>query len=329
MDLSIVFLGTGGSVPTAKRNTAGVLVRRGGDRLLFDCGEGTQRQMARSTGLVELDAIYLTHLHADHYLGLPGLLKTYDLHSRERELSLFGPPGTRELVALFERLVGRTRYPLHVVELAPGHAEARDGYRVLVLEADHRTRAHGYAIVEDPRPGAFDPAVARKLGVTEGPDWGTLQSGEPVQGPGGRVSPEQVMGEPRAGRKIVLSGDTRPAGGVTAAAGQADVLIHDASFSDAEADRAAETGHSTARQAGRVAREAEVRMLALVHVSSRYHVGQVADEAREEFENTIAPRDFDLIEVPFPERGEPRHVKDGARAHPEAPPPAPATALGA
>jgi ribonuclease Z len=157
MDLSVVFLGTGGSVPTARRATACVLVRRGGDRLLFDCGEGAQRQMHRSTGLVQLDEIYLTHFHADHYLGIPGLLKTYDLQDRERPLKIYGPPGLVDLFRTIQRIVGRTRYPVELIELAEGEAVEHDGYAVRAYRAEHRIRAFGYAIVEDDRPGRFDP----------------------------------------------------------------------------------------------------------------------------------------------------------------------------
>ena len=317
MDLDVVFLGTGGSVPTARRSTAAVLVRAGGERLLFDCGEGTQRQMQRSTGLVQVDELYVTHFHADHYLGVPGLLKTYDLHDRQAPLRVLGPVGLRDLFASLQRITGRVRYPLELVELEPGQAVRHDTYEIRAFPVEHRVRALGYALVEDSRPGRFDPEEAQRLGVAPGPDFKRLQAGETVEGTSGPVAPEQVMGEPRRGRKVVITGDTAPCEMTRVAAHEAELLIHDASFADEELGRAGETAHSTARQAARVAREAHVAALALVHISSRYHVGAVLEEARAEFAGAFAPRDFDLVEIPFPERGQPRLIENGARERAE------------
>jgi ribonuclease Z len=314
MDLSVVFLGTGGSVPTARRATACLLARVGGERLLFDCGEGSQRQMQRSVGLVQVDEIYITHYHADHYLGVPGLLKTYDLQGRERPLRIVGPAGLGELFTAIRRIVGRVTYGVELVELAPGDAVRHDGYEVRAFAVEHRMRAHGYALTEDERPGRFDPDLAQRLGVSPGPDFGRLQGGEAVSGSNGLVRPEQVMGEPRRGRKVVISGDTAPCEATRVAAHQAELLVHDGSFADEELERAVETGHTTARQAGELARDAAVGLLALVHVSSRYDVREVLAQAREAFEATEAPRDFDVVEIPFPERGEPRLIENGARA---------------
>ena len=313
MDLSVTFLGTGGSVPSARRSTASVLIARGGERLLFDCGEGTQRQMQRSLGLVQVDEIYLTHFHADHILGLPGLLKTYDLTDREVPLAIYGPPGLRELFVVLNPLVGRLGFGLELIELQPGEAVAHDGYELQSFEAAHSARANGYALVEQKRPGRFDPAAAPAAGVPEGPAFAALQRGEEVQGTSGPVSPDQVMGPSRPGRTVVVTGDTAPSPATVAAAADAELLIHDASFAEEEVQRAAETGHSTVGQAAAVAAEAHVKLLALVHISSRYHVGKVLEEAQDVFEPTIAPRDFDTIEIPFPERGQPHLVPNGAR----------------
>jgi ribonuclease Z len=318
MDLSAIFLGTGSSVPSARRSTASVMLVRGGKRLMFDCGEGTQRQLQRSLGLTQVDEIFLTHFHADHILGLPGLLKTYDLTAREEPLTIYGPRGLHDLFGTLGRLIGRTDYHLELVEMDPGDAVPHDGARVEAFAVEHSVRANGYVLVEDERPGRFDLEAARRLGVPEGPAFAALQRGELVDGDSGTVRPEDVMGERRMGRTVAITGDTAPCHSTVAAAADADLLVHDASFSEEEVQRAADTGHSTVGQAAAVAREAHVKMLALVHISSRYHVGKVLEEAREVFEPTLAPRDFDVIDIPFPERGEPILVPNGARDRVEA-----------
>jgi ribonuclease Z len=311
MDLSVFFAGTAGSVPTARRGLPAVLVRRGGDRLLFDCGEGTQRQLIRTVGLPDVECVFLTHLHADHWLGLPGMLKSFELRDRDAHLDVYGPPGTREMLASLRRVVGRLRYPMQLTELAGGDEVRRDGCTITALEVSHRGPSLGYAIVEDERPGRLDAELAQQLGVEFGPDLGRLQRGEAVGG----VDPDQVMGPDRPGRKIVLSGDTTPCDIVRVAAHEADLLVHEATFLDEEADRALQTGHSTARQAAELARDAHVRMLALTHVSTRYAGFEVRDEARGVFERTELPRDFDTVEVPFAEKGEPElHRWDPDRA---------------
>jgi ribonuclease Z len=300
MDLSLFFAGTAGSVPSARRGLPAVLVRRGGDRLLFDCGEGTQRQLLRSVGLLDVDAVFITHLHADHWLGLPGMLKSFALRERSQPLAVYGPAGAGELMGAMRIVYGRLPYELSVLELAPAQTVRRDGYLVAAIPVEHKgARCFGYALVEDPRPGHLDPQLAQQLGVTPGPDFGRLQRGETVAG----VSPEQVMGAQREGRKIVISGDTAPSQALAIAAHQADVLVHEATFTQDDAERARQTLHSTARQAAELARDAHVRLLALTHVSSRYAGGELRDEARAVFPRTEAPRDFDTIDVPFPERG--------------------------
>jgi ribonuclease Z len=305
MDLSVFFAGTAGSAPTPRRGLPALLVRRGGDRLLFDCGEGTQRQLIRSVGLTELTDVFITHLHADHWLGLPGMLKTFDLRDRTLPLTIHGPAPLREVLQLMRVVYGRVRYELNVVELEPGDAVERDGYRVHAINADHRGPALSYALVEDARPGRFDVALAERLGVTPGPDFGRLQQGETIAG----VTPGQVIGPDRPGRKIVISGDTRPSPLLAVAAHEADVLVHEATFTEEEAERARETGHSTARAAATLARDADVRLLALTHLSTRYGGREIRDEARTVFPAAEVPRDFDTIEVPFPEKGEPELIR--------------------
>src|SRR5215218_5838422 len=317
MDLSVVVLAIDGSVPSARRATACVLIRAGGSRILIDAGEGAQRQMILSTGLIHVDEIYLTHYHADHYLGLPGLLKTYDLMERRAPLRIVGPAGLHVLFEALRRIFGRLRYEVELVELEPAEGVEHDGFEMRAFGVEHRMKALGYAYVEPERPGRFDVEAARGLGIVDERDFGRLQRGETVAVNGTEVRPDQVLGDPRAGRKVVITGDTSPCEMTRIAAHAAQLLVHDGTFAVEESPRAAETGHSVARDAAQLAADAEVEMLAIVHVSSRYNVSAVLSEARQAFPNTVAPRDFDLVEIPFPERGEPRLVQEGARQRPE------------
>jgi ribonuclease Z len=315
VDLELLFLGTAGSAPTASRSTSSTLVRRGGDRLLVDCGEGTQRQLLRSeAGLVDLEHVLLTHLHADHVLGLPGMLKTFALRGRDLPIVVYGPRGTGALLRALGVVIGRLTYELRVVELRPGEMVERDGYRLVAFEVKHGGNALGYALREDGRPGRFDVAAADALGVPDGPARGALQRGEGVELPDGRtVRPTEVLGHARRGRSVVLTGDTAPTASVVEAASGADVLVHEATFLADERARARETEHSTAGEAALAARAAGVALLALTHVSARYAGSEVEEEARQLFPDTVVPRDFDVIEVPLPERGPPELVPRGGR----------------
>jgi ribonuclease Z len=318
VNLEVLFVGTGGSAPTARRGLPAVLVRRGGEDVLVDCGEGTQRQLMRSSGLVELDLVLLTHLHADHWLGLPGLLKTFDLREREAPLTIAGPVGTTAAVEGLLRITGGVRYPLTVQDVEPGDELPRDGWRAEAIGVQHRTTALGWVVAEDDRPGRFDVEAARALGigVDDPREFGLLQSGEAVRG----VRPEQVTGEKRYGRRIVLSGDTRPCDAVRKAAWRCDLLIHEATFLTEHEARARKTGHSTAAQAATLADESEVGLLALTHLSARHRPTDALAEARAVFEHTVLPRDFDVVEVPFPERGDPiLHAGAGRAARGGAP----------
>jgi ribonuclease Z len=314
VDLDLVFLGTSGSMPTAQRAPTATLVRRGGERLLFDCAEGTQRQLLRSNvGLVELREVFLTHYHADHYLGLPGMLKTFALRGRELPLTIYGPPGLDDLFRALRRIFGKLTYEYALVELEPGDALDRGEYVLSTFPVAHGVSALGYSFVEPPRPGRFDVDAAGALGVPPGPERGLLQRGESVTLLDGRVvTPDDVLGPARAGRKVVLAGDGAPSGSVLEAARHADLLVHEATFCEDERERAAETRHSTARGAAELALAAEVRLLALTHLSNRYSGGEVVREAREVFGETVVPRDFDTIDVRFEERGGPVLVKGGA-----------------
>jgi ribonuclease Z len=311
MDLDVVFLGTAGAAPSARRGLPATVIRRGGDRLLFDCGEGTQRQLLKAVGLVDLEHLFLTHYHADHVLGIPGMLKSFALRDREAPITIYGPPGLEALFRVFDPLLGRLRYDLGLRELEPNEELRFGDYRVACFEVTHRVRAYGYALIEDWRPGRFDEQRAIELGVTPGPDFGRLQRGEAV----GDVQPDQVLGEARRGRKVVLSGDTAPCEMTELVAHEADLLVHEATFLDDERARAKETGHSTALQVAELAMHAQPALLALNHVSPRYGGSELRDEARSVFADTIVPRDFDQIEIPFPERGTPilHKVQDLAR----------------
>jgi ribonuclease Z len=301
MDLSLFFTGTAGSVPSARRGLPGVLLRRGGDKLLFDCGEGTQRQLLRTVGLPDMSTIFLTHLHTDHWLGVLGMLRTLDLRDREAPLTIYGPSGTSALMSAMRRIYGKVCYPLTIEDLEPDEVIGYSGFEVQTFNVRHRGACFGYSFVEHPRPGRFDDDLALSLGIEFGPDFGRLQAGETVNG----ITPDQVIGPERAGRRITISGDTTPCDAVVAAAHGADVLIHEATFSDEELERASETGHSTARQAAEIAAEAGVKLLGLTHISNRYGGRELRDEARAAFANSYVLRDFDTIELPFAEKGEP------------------------
>ena len=314
MDLDLVFLGTSGSMPTAQRAPAALLLRRGGERLLFDCAEGTQRQLLRSNvGLIEIREIFLTHYHADHYLGLPGMLKTFSLRGREVPITVYGPPGLRDLFEALRRIFGRLTYTVELKELRAGDELIREDYRLATFAVAHGVSAVGYALVEDARPGRFDVQAADALGVPPGPERGALQRGESVTlADGQTITPDKVLGAARPGRKVVIAGDGGPSETVIEAARGADLLVHEATFCEDERDRARETAHSTALEAAGVARAAEVEMLALTHLSNRYFGGEVAREAKTIFPNAIVPKDFDTIDVRFQERGGPLLVKGGA-----------------
>jgi ribonuclease Z len=307
-------------MPTAQRSPTALLVRRGGERLLFDCAEGTQRQLLRSSiGLLELREVFLTHYHADHYLGLPGMLKTFSLRGRELPLTVYGPPGLRDLFGALRRIFGRLTYELELEELRPGDVLERGDYRLATFPVAHGVSALGYVLDEEPRPGRFDVAAADALGVPSGPERGALQRGDPVTLADGRtITPDSVLGPGRPGRRLVLSGDTGPAASVLEAAHGADLLVHEATFSEEEKDRARETSHTTALEAAQLAHAAGVTMLALTHLSNRYFGPDIAREARTVFADTVVPKDFDIIELRFKERGGPRLDREGAlRRRPE------------
>ena len=306
MPLRVTFLGTSGAVPTVRRNTAGIFLSREGEGLLFDCGEGTQRQMMRFGTGFTLSHLFVTHTHGDHVLGIPGLMQTLDFQDREAPLTVHVPQGRRRKARTLVYALGNDpSFPIQINEVAPGDVAYRaDDYEVRAFDADHDTNAVGYALVEDDRKGRFDRERAEELGVPVGPKFSKLHEGEPVELEDGTVvEPDQVVGEPRPGRSIVYTGDSRPTVETVEVADDPDLLIHDGTFADDRADRAGETAHSTARGAGRIATEASAKRLALVGISSRY-AGDVSahlTQARDAFDGEVfVPDDGDELEVPYP-----------------------------
>jgi ribonuclease Z len=303
--LSVTFLGTGASIPTIDRNVAGLAVQREGETLLFDCGEGNQRQMMRyGVGFAFRD-IFFTHYHADHLHGVTGLLRTMGLQDRTTPVMLYGPKGAQRILGAAINLgIERNKFPVEILEIKPGDRLARDEYDIVVFQTEHRADTVGYALVEHPRLGRFNPDRARELGIPEGPLWGRLHKGETVSLADGRtVGPVDLVGPPRDGRTLVYTGDTRPHLSVIEAARGADLLVHEATFGGDERERAQETGHSTAAEAARVALEAGARRLVLTHISSRYNrdASELLAEARALFPETVIARDGMTVEVPYPD----------------------------
>ncbi|RQG90970.1 ribonuclease Z [Natrarchaeobius chitinivorans] len=306
MPLRVTFLGTAGAIPTTERNPSGIFVAREGEELLFDAGEGTQRQMMRFGTGFSISKLFVTHLHGDHVLGIPGLLQTMDFNDREAPLTIYTPRGTRgQLEGLANAVGNRPSFPVEIREVDGGDVAYRaDEYEVRAFATDHDARSVGYALVEDDRKGRFDRERAEELGVPVGPKFSRLHAGESVELEDGTVvESDQVVGDPRPGRAVVYTGDTRPTAATIEVAAEPDLLIHDATFAADRADRAAETAHSTARQAAEIGNRAGAKRLALTHLSSRY-AGDVDDhlaEARGVFENAFVPEDGQKVDVPFPD----------------------------
>jgi len=304
MSLHVVFLGTAASIPTVARALPSVVVKRKNEVLMFDCGEGVQRQMIRaSVGFHRKMKVFVSHMHGDHVLGLPGLLQTMSLLDRQQKLDVYGPVGIKAFVEAVRATVQFVlTFPIEIHEIKDeGVICEETEYEVKVARTDHVVPSLAYALIEKPRPGRFNPKKAETLGVPEGPLWSKLQRGEKVKTPKGRVvKPEQVVGAPRPGRKIVYSGDTRPVESLLRLAEGADLFVHEATFDDELMDKAIEDGHSTPSQAAEMAKKAKVKGLVLTHLSSRYKNTQsLLKQARKIFSNVDVAEDFMEIEVPL------------------------------
>ncbi len=304
MSLALRFLGTSAARPTVERNVSSVALVREGETLLFDCGEGTQRQMMRYGVGFSMQEIFFTHFHTDHLLGLVGLTRTMSLQGRTDTLKLYGPPGGLKALRACIAFGGeRLTFPVEIAELEGGAILDRKDYAIHAIAADHRgASALGYAMIEKTRLGRFNPDAAREIGIPEGPLWGQLHRGLSVTLPDGRViDASTLVGQPRAGRKVVISGDTRPTQALRDVALGSHILVHEATFGDDEAERAIETGHSTAREAALLARDADVRRLLLTHFSARYSrdPGELVSQAQSVFPQTVAARDGLEIDVPY------------------------------
>jgi ribonuclease Z len=305
--LQVYFLGTAGALPTPIRNPSCIMIRRGTDTLLFDCGEGAQQQMMRARCGFTVDAIFVTHWHADHFLGIFGLVQTMSFNGRTEPLTIYGPNWVHEFVETLKKISRfNLKFTLDSVELSDGSWVRFNGYTVTGFAVSHGMPALGYVLEEDPRPGRFDREHAIELGVPPGPLFGRLQRGETINvtkdGTEREVLPSDVMGAPRPGRKIVYTGDTRPVvPALVAHAKDADLLIHDATYDESEIKRAAEFYHATARQAGEAAAAVNARTLALTHISSRYtDTANHANEAKAAFAGTVlVPEDLFMFEVTY------------------------------
>ncbi len=311
--LSLTFLGTSAARPTVERSVSCITIAREGETLMFDCGEGTQRQMMRYGVGFGLSEIFFTHFHADHLLGVVGLVRTLALQGRTDPMRFYGPKDARDILKdALELGVERAGFEVELTELKPGQVLDRGEYDLEVVPVEHGRSAVGYVLREHERLGRFDPDKARALGIPEGPLWGKIHKGEAVTLDAGRtVEPAELVGAPRPGRVVVLSGDTRPSESVVEAASGADLLVHEATFGSEEKERAKETGHSTAGEAAQVALAAGVKQLALTHLSARYSANSATllEEAKEIFPETVVARDGMTIEVPYSEEAPPRSAQ--------------------
>lgn len=302
--MQLVFLGTGGSWPSPERNVTSFALKRGKEIILFDCGEGTQRQlMISSASFMQITKIFISHFHGDHFLGLPGLIQSMALNNRENELHIYGPEGTEALVDILMKLgYFNPTYEVVVRDLVPGDVLKFDEYKVTAVEACHNIPTLAYALEECPRPGKFNKPRALELGIPEGRLFSQLQKGQTVSHDGKEFTPDMVMGPSRRGRKIVYSGDTKPCKAIEELAKDCDVLIHEATTDASLEEKANEYGHSSSRQAAECAKNAAARFLILTHISPRYdEPDSILADAKKIFENSVVAEDFFEFEIKYSE----------------------------
>ena len=299
--LSIIFLGTSGSWPTTKRNVTSIAIKRGKEIILFDCGEGTQRQLQRSSiSYMQITKIFITHFHGDHFLGLPGLIQTMQLNDREAPLNIYGPKGMNKLLGQLLSLgFFKPNYKIYSHEVRQGDELDFNGYTIKIIKVKHGVPTIAYSLEEKLRPGKFNKPKALELGIPEGPFFSKLQQGISITLDDGRkIDPEMVLGPSRKGRKIVYSGDTIPIEKMIDFAKDADVLIHEATFHSDFNDLSTSYGHTTASEAAEIAKKANVKKLFLTHISPRYlDSNKIKEEAIKIFKNTDIPNDYEEFEV--------------------------------
>ncbi|MDH3366016.1 MAG: ribonuclease Z [Thermoplasmata archaeon] len=300
--MKIVFLGTGGTYPSKIRNVSSLAVQVGPDVVMFDCGEGTQRQLMHSpVSFMRIRAIFISHLHADHFLGLAGLIQSMSLNGRTERLLVFGPRGTKDTVtAMLDLGYFKSQFDVDAKDIGSGASVDFDAFAVETVRSSHTIPSLAYAIQEKSRPGRFNLERAKSLGVPEGPMYRALQEGSSVTVDGKVVVPGDVMGKERPGLRMVYSGDTRPCEAVAKLATGADALVHDSTLDSSHSELAAEFGHSTAAEAAELAKAANVKRLYLVHISPRYDDCKALEaEARRIFPDSIVANDLDVVEIRY------------------------------
>jgi ribonuclease Z len=301
--MRVIFLGTSGSTPTATRNLPAIVIKRKGELILLDCGEATQQRMIQAkVGFRRNIKIFITHMHGDHVLGLPGLLQTMSLFDFQSPLKIFGPPGLKRFIdVIIETLKFKLTFPLLIREIDEGIICKEKEYYIQASWTDHSIPNLAYALIEQERPGKFSPEKALFLGVPQGPLWSKLQQGEIITIDNGRVvTPKQILGPSRRGRKIVYSGDTRPCESILNFAKDADLLIYEATFSDDYEELAHENMHSTPTQGAKIAKKAGVKKLLLTHISPRFDdMAVFLNNAKKIFPETEVANDLLTLKIPY------------------------------
>ncbi len=303
--LRVTFLGTGGTLPTPNRSPSAILINREGEMMLFDCGEGTQQQMMRAKTGMKLTSIFITHFHADHFLGIPGLIQTMSFNGRTEPLEIYGPKWTKQMMRLLIELgYYRLGFAINAHELEDRDIIDKGSYILKAVATDHGIPSLGYVIEEKRRVGRFNKDKAIELGIPVGPLFSKLQKGEPVTINGRTILPSEVLGESRPGRKLVYSGDTRPCESIEKESFRADMLIHDGTLADELKNWALETKHSTSGEAALLAKKAKVKQLILTHISSRYseNTEVLYHDAKSIFDNVKIAEEFMEIEIPLSDK---------------------------